>query len=83
MGLEPGGSFFIQGVKVTKTRGFMSFNVACKWKRKGIQKYIARLKEHRQTERRHSNLKWDPINPSVKISPEFGKNVNNKNKFYP
>lgn len=34
LGLEPGISFFIQGVKVTKTRGFMSFNVACKWKRK-------------------------------------------------
>jgi hypothetical protein len=34
LGLEPGVSFFIQGVKVTKIRGFMSFNVACKWKRK-------------------------------------------------
>ena len=34
LGLEPGVSFFIKGVKVTKTRGFMSFNVACKWKRK-------------------------------------------------
>jgi hypothetical protein len=34
LGLEPGVSFFIQGVKVTKTRGFMSFNVACNWKRK-------------------------------------------------
>lgn len=34
LGLAPGVSFFIQGVKVTKTRGFMSFNVACKWKRK-------------------------------------------------
>ncbi len=34
LGLEPGISFFIQGVKVTKTRGFISFNVACKWKRK-------------------------------------------------
>ncbi|MBD2695239.1 IS4 family transposase [Anabaena catenula] len=33
-GLAPGVSFFIKGVKVTKTRGFMSFNVACKWKRK-------------------------------------------------
>jgi hypothetical protein len=28
LGLEPGVSFFIQGVKVTKTRGFMNFNVA-------------------------------------------------------
>ena len=34
LGLAPGTSFFIKGVKVTKTRGFMSFNVACKWKRK-------------------------------------------------
>ncbi len=34
LGLMPGVSFFIKGVKVTKTRGFMSFNVACKWKRK-------------------------------------------------
>ncbi|MBF2065974.1 MAG: IS4 family transposase [Calothrix sp. C42_A2020_038] len=34
MGLAPGTSFFIRGVKVTKTRGFMSFNVAAKWKRK-------------------------------------------------
>ncbi len=34
LGLEPGISFFIQGVKVTKTRGFISFNVVCKWKRK-------------------------------------------------
>jgi hypothetical protein len=25
---------FIQGIKVTKTKGFTSFNVACKWKRK-------------------------------------------------
>ncbi len=34
LGLAPGVSLFIQGVKVTKTRGFISFNVACKWKRK-------------------------------------------------
>jgi hypothetical protein len=34
LGLAPGVSFFIKGVKVTKTRGFISFNVACKWKRK-------------------------------------------------
>ncbi|MCM0588925.1 MAG: IS4 family transposase [Gloeotrichia echinulata DEX184] len=34
LGLVPGVSFFIKGVKVTKTRGFMSFNVAAKWKRK-------------------------------------------------
>jgi hypothetical protein len=34
LGLTPGVSFFLKGVKVTKTRGFFSFNVACKWKRK-------------------------------------------------
>ena len=34
LGLAPGVSFFIKGVKVTKTRGFISFNVGCKWKRK-------------------------------------------------
>jgi hypothetical protein len=34
LGLVPGISIFLQGVKVTKTRGFISFNVACKWKRK-------------------------------------------------
>ncbi len=34
LGLTPGVSFFIKGVKVTKTKGFFSFNVACKWKRK-------------------------------------------------
>jgi hypothetical protein len=34
LGLAPGVSFFIKGVKVTKSRGFFSFNVACKWKRK-------------------------------------------------
>ncbi len=34
LGLSPGISFFLQGVKVTKTQGFVSFNVACKWKRK-------------------------------------------------
>jgi hypothetical protein len=28
LGLAPGASFFIKGVKVTKTRGFISFNVA-------------------------------------------------------
>ena len=32
--VAPGVSFFFQGVKVTKTQGFFSFNVACKWKRK-------------------------------------------------
>ncbi|MBD2503963.1 IS4 family transposase [Anabaena azotica] len=34
LGLAPGVSFFLKGVKVTKTRGFISFNVAGKWKRK-------------------------------------------------
>lgn len=34
LGLVPGTCFFIKGVKVTKTRGFISFNVAGKWKRK-------------------------------------------------
>ncbi|AOX02909.1 transposase [Moorena producens PAL-8-15-08-1] len=34
LGLVPGVSLFIQGVKVTKTRGFSNFNVACKWQRK-------------------------------------------------
>ncbi len=34
LGLTPGVSFFIKGVKVTKINGFISFNVACKWKRK-------------------------------------------------
>ena len=34
VGLSPGVSLFFQGVKVTKTQGFFSFNVVCKWKRK-------------------------------------------------
>lgn len=34
LGLAPGVSFFLQGVKVTKTQGFMSFNIAGKWQRK-------------------------------------------------
>lgn len=34
LGLAPGVSFFLKGVKVTKTQGFISFNVAGKWKRK-------------------------------------------------
>ena len=32
--LVPGTCFFLKGVKVTKTRGFVNFNVAGKWKRK-------------------------------------------------
>lgn len=34
LGLVPGISFFLKGVKVTKTGGFLGFNVAGKWKRK-------------------------------------------------
>ncbi len=34
LGLTPGLSFFIKVVKVTKSQGFFSFNIACKWKRK-------------------------------------------------
>lgn len=34
LGLSPGQYFFVKGVKVTKQKGFVSFNVACKWKRK-------------------------------------------------
>jgi len=34
LGLFPGISFFLKGVKVTKTKGLRGFNLACKWKRK-------------------------------------------------
>jgi hypothetical protein len=34
LGLTPGVSIFIKGVKVTKIKGFVSFNVACKCQRK-------------------------------------------------
>ena len=34
LGLTPGISLFIKGVKITKTQGFVSFNIACKWQRK-------------------------------------------------
>ncbi len=34
LGLVPGTSLFFKGVKVTKTKGFIRFNVAGKWKRK-------------------------------------------------
>lgn len=34
LGLSPGVCFYFQGVKVTKTKGFTGFNVACKWKKK-------------------------------------------------
>ncbi len=34
LGLSPGASVFLQGVKVTKNPGFARFNIASKWKRK-------------------------------------------------
>ena len=34
LGLFPGMSLFYQGVKVTKTRGFIGSNIVAKWKRK-------------------------------------------------
>nr|MDZ8016450.1 IS4 family transposase [Nostoc sp. ZfuVER08] len=34
LGLYPGISFFLKGVKVTKTKGVRGFKLACKWKRK-------------------------------------------------
>jgi hypothetical protein len=34
LGIKPGTSLFLNGVKVTKRKGFGEFNVACKWKRK-------------------------------------------------
>lgn len=34
LGLAPGVSFYLQGVKVTKTKGVAGLNIACKWKRK-------------------------------------------------
>ena len=42
VGLSPGISLFFKGIKVTKTQGFFSFNVACKWKRKilGVAPFI-------------------------------------------
>ncbi len=33
LGLAPGLSLFLRGVKVTKLKGFGHFNIACKWKR--------------------------------------------------
>jgi hypothetical protein len=33
-GLSPGVSFFYQGIKYTKSSGFITFNLAGKWKRK-------------------------------------------------
>ena len=34
LGLSPGVSFFLAGIRVTKAKGFNSFNVASKWQRK-------------------------------------------------
>lgn len=34
LGLTPGVSLYLQGVKVRKTKGIKGFNIACKWKRK-------------------------------------------------
>ena len=34
LGLMPGTALYLNGVSVTKQRGFTKFNVACKWKRK-------------------------------------------------
>jgi hypothetical protein len=34
LGLKPGVSFFIEGIKVTKTQKMGGFNLAAKWKRK-------------------------------------------------
>lgn len=34
LGLMPSVCFFYQGIKVTKSKGESSFNIACKWKRK-------------------------------------------------
>lgn len=34
LGLSPGVTLYLQGVKVTKTKGFTNFNLACKWQRK-------------------------------------------------
>lgn len=34
LGLKPGLSLFLQGVKVTKSQQIGGFNIACKWKRK-------------------------------------------------
>jgi hypothetical protein len=36
LGLAPGLSFFYQGIKYTKSQGFVSFNLAAKWKRKRL-----------------------------------------------
>jgi hypothetical protein len=36
LGLAPGLSFFYQGIKYTKSLGFVSFNLAAKWKRKRL-----------------------------------------------
>ncbi len=172
LGLLPGGSFFLKGVKVTKQKqlGFTSFNLACKWKgkilgvapkegwfiltnlaslelaiaaykkrfdieemfrdfksggynledtsvsgerlislilliaiaytnatlqgqeikRKGIQKYIGRVKEYGRIERRHSSFyiglyghTWvNFMEPCMKLVRELMKLNRNKQKYY-
>jgi len=34
LGLKPGVSFYLQGMKITKSQKIEGFNIACKWKRK-------------------------------------------------
>jgi len=34
LGLSPGMMFYLNGVRVTKQKGFANFNIGCKWKRK-------------------------------------------------
>ena len=40
LGLRPGISIFLEGVKVTKTKNVGSFNLACKWKRNTLLDFI-------------------------------------------
>jgi hypothetical protein len=37
LGLRPGISMFLEGVKITKTKNIRSFNLACKWKRHTLE----------------------------------------------
>jgi len=34
LGLSPGMMFYLNGMRVTKQKGFAQFNIGCKWKRK-------------------------------------------------
>jgi len=38
LGLQPGVSFFYQGIKITKTKGFGPINLAAKWKKNSQKK---------------------------------------------